>query len=83
MHGFYNLVLLETRSHLLGLSNAILIVFVLPQLKEIFEVKVKSLKNDPVYKVKLGLLNLTSNIFESCGSTKTINMAYESLVSGF
>ena len=28
-------------------------------------------------KVKLGLLILTSNISESCGDTKSINMAFE------
>ena len=50
----------------------------LQQLSEIFEVKVKSLKNSSFYKVKLALLTLTSNISESWGSTKTINKAVES-----
>ena len=77
LHGCYNPVLLESRSHLSGLSNAVLIVFVLPQLSEIFEVKAKSLKNSSFYKVKLGLLTLTPNISECCGSTKTINMVFE------
>jgi len=73
-----NHALLESRSHLSGLSNATLVVFFLPQLSEIFEIKLKSLKNDSFYEVKLGLLILTSNISESWGSTKLINMAFES-----
>ena len=55
---------LNLERKLSGHSNAILIVFLLPQLSEILKVKLKRLKNGSFYRVKLGLLTLTSNISE-------------------
>jgi len=40
--------------------------------------KLKAPKNGSFYKVNLGLLILTSNVYESCCSTKIANMAIES-----
>ena len=48
------------------------------QLSEIIEVKVKNLKNCTFYKVKFRLQTLTSIISESCSSTKTNYIPFES-----
>ena len=48
------------------------------QLSEIIEVKVKNLKNCMFYKVKFRLQTLTSIISESCSSTKTNYIPFES-----
>ena len=68
----------ESESQLLGLSNGVSFVFVLLQLSEIIKVKVKNLKNCTFYKVKFRLQTLTSIISESCSSTKTNYIPFES-----
>ena len=74
----HNPVPQESESHLLGLSNDVSFVFVLLQLSEIIEVKVKNLKNCTFYKVKFRLQILTSIISKSCCSTKTNYIPFES-----